>query len=55
MAHEWRVAERRLQWQREGVYMTWAEIEAGEAGRGCGAAGAAVRPRRWGRRRRSSS
>lgn len=35
-ADDRRVEERRLQWQREGVYITRAEIEAGEACRGCG-------------------
>ena len=35
-ADDRRVEERRLQWQREGVYMTRAEIEAGEPCRGCG-------------------
>jgi hypothetical protein len=28
--------ERRQQWQREGTYMSWAEMEAGEPCRGCG-------------------
>lgn len=31
-----RTEERRQQWQREGTYMSWAEIEAGEPCRGCG-------------------
>jgi hypothetical protein len=31
-----RTEERRQQWQREGTYMTWAEMEAGEPCRGCG-------------------
>jgi hypothetical protein len=35
-ADDRRVEERRLQWQREGVYMTRAEIEAGGPCRGCG-------------------
>jgi hypothetical protein len=35
-ADDQRVEERRLQWQREGTYLSWAEIEAGEPSRGCG-------------------
>jgi hypothetical protein len=35
-ADDRRVEGRRLQWQREGVYMTRAKIEAGEPCRGCG-------------------
>jgi hypothetical protein len=31
-----RVQERRQQWQRDGIYMSRAEIEAGEPCRGCG-------------------
>jgi hypothetical protein len=31
-----RVSERRLQWQWEGMYLSWAEIEAGEPCQGCG-------------------
>lgn len=31
-----RTEERRQQWLREGTYMTWDEIEAGEPCRGCG-------------------
>jgi hypothetical protein len=31
-----RTEERRQQWQRQGTYMSWAEIEAGEPCRGCG-------------------
>jgi DNA repair exonuclease SbcCD ATPase subunit len=28
--------ERRQQWLREGAYLSWAEMEAGEPCRGCG-------------------
>lgn len=31
-----RLAERQQQWQREGAYLTRAEMEAGEPCRGCG-------------------
>jgi hypothetical protein len=31
-----RARERRQQWQREGMYLSWAELEAGEHCRGCG-------------------
>ena len=31
-----RLEERRQHWQREGAYLSWAELEAGEPCRGCG-------------------
>lgn len=31
-----RLEERRQQWQREGAYMSWTELEVGEPCRGCG-------------------
>ena len=31
-----RAEERRQRWHREGTYMSWAEVEAGEPCRGCG-------------------
>jgi hypothetical protein len=31
-----RLEDRRQQWYRDGAYLTWAELEAGEPCRGCG-------------------